>query len=194
MTCLPRLIYIQPEQASPEGIENAYSHRGDFIPDSLMFTHKESRYVPGLSPLQLQWRDRRLSRFVIDTSDFEGERVCDRQKVVLRAKKNKKDKTKLKTWDGVTVCKLKGLDTLLGQDSECLVRLSIGGLDEAGCLLDVMDVKRVPPGRVFADSFSRIKSQAKLRKDGKNMVSIEALTQGLNLHLDRYIDDALNEK
>ena len=179
MRSLPPLIYVEPKDARGEVIEEMYSNHQDYATDSFIFTHKESQYVAGLSPLQLQWRDRRLSRFVIDTSDFEGDRLPERQKVVLQAKVGKSGKIKLKTWDGVKVAKLQ---TIEGIKESCLVRLTIAGVESDGSIKDPLSIVRIPPGRVFPDSHNRIKSQAYLRANGGNIVPLTELTGGLVPH------------
>ena len=178
MKALPPLIYVEPKEATAEVIESMYLNSRDYATDSLIFTHKQSQYVAGLSPLQLQWRDRRLSRFVIDTSDFEGDRIPERQRVVLNAKLSKSGKVKLKTWDDVTV----GRMNIDGVVEKCLVRLTIAGVDDYDRLIDPQDAVRIPPGRVFPDSLNRIKSQTALRRTGRNVVTISDLTSGIIPH------------
>jgi hypothetical protein len=89
----------------------------------------------------------------------------------------KSEKVKLKTWDGATVGKLEANEIQFPEEEKkVLVRLTIAGLSEDGTVLDPRDVYRVPPGRLFLDSMSRIKTQASLRETVRNVVTLSELS------------------
>ncbi|KAF4715726.1 hypothetical protein FOZ63_032619 [Perkinsus olseni] len=74
-TMLPDLVYVPAFDATPETITSLHNgeHDGiDYQPDSFIFMHKQGLYWQGLTPLVLCYRDKRLSRFYIDTPDEEG--------------------------------------------------------------------------------------------------------------------------
>ena len=62
----------------------------NYAVEALVFTHKTSKYWPGLSSLQLAWRDRHLSRFFVDNSDQDGDltNLPEKQTAVLRISKD----------------------------------------------------------------------------------------------------------
>ena len=206
---LPRLLYVPPLEANSESISRLYQSgiegyqfqddaleweatAGSYIADSLLFINKASIYTPGLTPLVLQWRDRSLSRFAIDTDDFEGLGIPEKQSVVLAVRRSPSDdgRIQLITWDSVFVCEGVESDIVSINDTKqkfqprtdkaddivYLVRAKIRGIDEQGNLLGLSDVKKVSPGRVFPDSYARIKTQAALRQSGHGLVTIDQMS------------------
>ena len=176
MKHLPPLKYVAPIESSCEAIEDLYRNsRHNYIPDSLIFTYKQSRYWPGLSPLQLQWRDIKLSRYVIDTSDYEGDLIPAKQRVVLKSIPNGTHSRDLVTWDGVKVAEIKDEPDCLAK----MVRCKIEGLTETGMLLGISDLVSLKSHRIFPDSMARIRTQAFFRKTGGEecIVDVVKLTQ-----------------
>merc|ERR1712139_696269 len=53
--------------------------------DSLQFMHRQGCYAidSAVTPLSLLWRDRHISRFVVDTPDERGEKLPEKQATVL---------------------------------------------------------------------------------------------------------------
>ena len=180
--------YIKPVDATSENIAGVYG--GDrkffnpqfpdfnFHTDSLLFMHKAAAYLPGLSPLYLQWRDGKICKFPIDTADSTGQLIPRRQAVVLRAKR-RGSRVLLKTWDSVTLADFDEISEFTLSfnldESSFLVRGYIDDFtDEAG-IANLADLERVTSTRVFPDSLARIRSQANFRKHECPIVSINDL-------------------
>ena len=198
-----RLIYAPPIDATCGAIQELYSSASKTRRfDSFLFTHKSSQYSPGLSPLVLQWRDQKISRYAIDTDDVHGLKFPEMQSVVLRAVRMEGGRITLQTWDSVVIgtaseddlgLKPDGkdlrledsindqndgaLDTRTSQEYY-LVRGLIRGVAGNGSLLGLSELKIVPAGRAFPDSFARIQTQAGLRA-GTPLVSIRDLLRGV---------------
>jgi len=71
--------------AGREALQYGYEEDLGYPKDSLVFFHPEGKYdlCTAVTPLVLSWRDRSLSRFVIDTPDERGEKLPDKQAIVL---------------------------------------------------------------------------------------------------------------
>jgi hypothetical protein len=166
----PSLVYVEAKEASIQNIESLYFGNPNFTTttDSLLFTQKQSPYLPGLSRTYLQWRDIKLSRYVIDTSDITGETIPQKQKIVVIAKQSgTSSKVKFFTWDEIYIGQIHR-DEFPSEITEkySLVRLKAETLDEETKLLvNISDIQKVSyKHRIFPDSFNRIKTQAWFRK------------------------------
>merc|ERR1719188_1363782 len=82
------LSLVPATPASPEALQHAYHSDTGVRKDSLLFLHREGQYAvsEAVTPLALQWRDRQISRFVVDTPDEKGELMPERQAVVLEVR------------------------------------------------------------------------------------------------------------
>eukprot|EP00746_Dinoflagellata_sp_MGD_P160978 gnl/MRDRNA2_/MRDRNA2_87973_c0_seq1.p1 gnl/MRDRNA2_/MRDRNA2_87973_c0~~gnl/MRDRNA2_/MRDRNA2_87973_c0_seq1.p1 ORF type:complete len:474 (+),score=78.79 gnl/MRDRNA2_/MRDRNA2_87973_c0_seq1:58-1422(+) len=167
-------------EVSADSLREAYNDDPGYIKDSLVFLHKEGHYIPGTTPLCLAWRDRHISRYVIDTPDVNGETLPEKQSVVLELR----GQGFLRTADRVKVAQLP-LDII---ESSCQPSPKPQAL--LRCEIDSVDIgKRIVTGlrvqghaakkRVWADSFGRIAFQHLHRISDTASVSVGALAQAV---------------
>jgi len=168
------LQLIPAVPASPEEISKAYSSDVGYAKDSLMFIHRQGHYCVAepVTPLALMWRDRQLSRFVVDTPDGRGEVLPERQALVLELRGG----GRLRTGDHHIVAQLSEEDLARVQEltqgkgtkAKSLLRCEVRGVDIAAQKLEgVQPVAHVAArSRVWADSWGRIAFQH-LHREGK---------------------------
>lgn len=180
---LPRkaraLQWISAQPATPETLCQAYRNDVGYPKDSLMFLHRESHYAMDqpITPLALMWRDRHLSRFVVDTPDERGEKLPERQAVVLELRGN----GYLRTADRLLVANISEEEIKsVVQDankSKALLRCEVEGIDvEQQKLLGVKPIAYVAArSRVWADSWGRVIFQHMHRKKMAGAISFEAV-------------------
>ena len=173
------LQLIRALPATAESIRELYSEDFGYSKDSLMFLHREGRYQISepVTPVAKLWRDRQLSRFVVDTPDEKGQDLPSKQSVVLEVRGG----GRLRTADRhlVAQCREEDLDKLQGQArNKSLVRCDIEAIDVVNRCLQVVPVAHVPArSRVWPDSWARIVFQHLHRSGQSSYVSFEALMQ-----------------
>mmetsp|Transcript_1040 Transcript_1040/g.1651 ORF Transcript_1040/g.1651 Transcript_1040/m.1651 type:complete len:529 (-) Transcript_1040:128-1714(-) len=173
------LQWISAKPATPETLCQAYRDDVGYPKDSLMFLHREGHYAMDqpITPLALMWRDRRLSRFVVDTPDEHGEKLPERQAIVLELRGN----GYLRTADRLLVANISEEEIkAVVQDankSKALLRCEVEGVDvEQQKLLGLKPVAYVAArSRVWADSWGRVLFQHMHRKDLAGAISFEAV-------------------
>lgn len=72
----PLLVQFVPATpATDSSFKSAYEGDVGYLKDSFIFLHKEGHYhiSSPTTPLALFWRDRHISRFVVDTPDAQGQ-------------------------------------------------------------------------------------------------------------------------
>jgi len=155
---------------------------GDFgyLKDSLLFLHREGRYQVSepVTPVARLWRDRHLSRFVVDTPDEKGQELPSKQSVVLEIRGG----GRLRTADRhlVAQCSEEDLAKLHGGQlkAKALVRCDIQAIDLVKGLMQVVPVAHVSArSRVWADSWARIAFQNLHREGQQSMLSFDTLLQ-----------------
>ncbi|CAE7210352.1 ABA2 [Symbiodinium sp. KB8] len=172
-----QLVHALP--ATPECIRDLYSKDFGYPKDSLMFLHREGRYQisEAVTPVAKLWRDRHLSRFVVDTPDEKGQDLPSKQSVVLEVRGG----GRLRTADRhlVAQCREEDLEKLQGQaKNKSLVRCDIEAIDVVNRCLQVVPVAHVPArSRVWPDSWARIVFQHLHRSGQSSYISFEALMQ-----------------
>ena len=82
------LQLVRALPATAESIKELYYNDLGFAKDSLLFLHREGRYQMSepVTPVARMWRDRHLSRFVVDTPDEKGQDLPSQQSVVLEVR------------------------------------------------------------------------------------------------------------
>eukprot|EP00440_Ansanella_granifera_P058331 gb/GFBE01063225.1/.p1 GENE.gb/GFBE01063225.1/~~gb/GFBE01063225.1/.p1 ORF type:complete len:503 (+),score=110.39 gb/GFBE01063225.1/:1-1509(+) len=178
------LKLVRALPATPESVTELYREDVGYVKDSLMFLHRFGHYqvAEPITPLALMWRDRTLSRFVVDTPDEKGQDVPQRQAMVLEVRGG----GRLRTADRFIVgqCTEEQLAAAQGlaagaSKAKALVRCEVQTVDVANrCLGGVVPVAHVPArSRVWPDSWGRIVFQH-LHRDGKaECISFERLLQ-----------------
>jgi len=189
-----QLIPAMP--VTPEVLSQAYHLESGYSKDSLLFLHKEGHYhvSESVTPLALLWRDRQISRFVVDTQDKAGAVLPERQAVVLELR----GKGWLRTAERAILAQLpeQELQELLqrGQEQQkdksgqgnvgkhrpgTLVRVEIDGVDLVQRQVSVVKVSGFVPSRtrVWADPWSRIVFQHLHRNGQAQCISFQTLMQ-----------------
>jgi len=184
---LPRkarpLILIPAVDVSAEAVAEAYHEDVGYAKDSLHFMHRQALYAidAAVTPLSLMWRDRKISRFVIDTPDERGEKLPEHQVIVLELRGS----GYLRTADRAVVGQLspESLDGIT-QDKDktrakMLVRCEVDSVDVTNrTLLGLRPVAVVPArSRVWPDSWGRILFQHLHRKGLTDAISFEAVAK-----------------
>lgn len=165
-------------EVSADSLREAYNDDLGYVKDSLVFLHKEGHYIPGTTPLCLAWRDRHVSRYVIDTPDVNGEMLPEKQSVVLELR----GQGFLRTADRVKVAQLP-LEIIEGScqpppKPQALLRCEVDGVDVAKRLVTGLRiVGHAAKKRVWADSFGRIAFQHLHRIGDTSSISVGALAQ-----------------
>ena len=173
------LQLIRALPATADSLRELYSGDFGYPKDSLMFLHREGRYQISepVTPVAMLWRDRHLSRFVVDTPDEKGQDLPSKQSVVLEVRGG----GRLRTADRhlVAQCQEEDLDKLQGQaKNKSLVRCDIEAIDVVNRCLKVVPVAHVPVrSRVWPDSWARIVFQHLHRSGQSSFISFEALMQ-----------------
>ena len=173
------LQLIRALPATVEALRELYSEDFGYPKDSLMFLHRQGRYQisEAVTPLAKLWRDRHLSRFVVDTPDEKGKDLPSKQSVVLEVRGG----GRLRTADRhlVAQCSEEDLEKLQGQaKNKSLVRCDVEAIDVVNRCLQVLPVGLVPVrSRVWPDSWARIVFQHLHRSGQSSCIAFEALVQ-----------------
>lgn len=77
-----RFVGLPAYEATPTGLQAAYSTPAPFSRDGLYFIHRQAHYALGQTPLALTWKDAASSRYFLDT-DAQGA-VLPQQTLVLQ--------------------------------------------------------------------------------------------------------------
>jgi len=175
-----RLKLIPAMPATPDAFATAYRDERGYSKDSLLFVHCESHYAVGeaVTPLALLWRDRHISRFVVDTPDGSGQKLPERQAIVLELRGG----LYLRTADRILVGQLtqEAVDAVLPKCAgkhKVLLRCEVDDVDlTARKLLGAKAVAHVSSrSRVWPDSWGRIVFQYLHRKGDLATISFEAV-------------------
>merc|ERR1719221_889574 len=172
------LKLIPASPATPEVLSQAYHLDPGFVRDSLLFLHREGFYavVNPVTPLALVWRDRQVSRWVVDTQDKTGQTLPERQAVVLEVRRH----GWLRTADRTVVAQLteeqqKEVNELAPGKS--LIRFDVDHVDVTA--RKVVIAKLVghvaARSRVYADTWGRIVFQHLHRKGKTDRISFQAI-------------------
>eukprot|EP00927_Polykrikos_kofoidii_P051079 TRINITY_DN44896_c0_g1_i1.p1 TRINITY_DN44896_c0_g1~~TRINITY_DN44896_c0_g1_i1.p1 ORF type:complete len:489 (+),score=81.69 TRINITY_DN44896_c0_g1_i1:153-1619(+) len=176
------LQLVRAVPASQQALQEAY-HDNSCVKDSLLFLHRQSQYVISepVTPLALMWRDKHISRWVIDTQDKTGETMPDKQAVVLELRKG----GYLRTADRVVVAQLVGTELAIAEklrpssqgNQRMLLRCEVEDVVlSEHLLLGVRVVAHVGArSRIWADSWNRVAFQYFHRKGDVAAISFEAL-------------------
>ena len=90
--------------ATSENINRLYQQGlSGITADSLIFYHKDGKYVNGLTQEVLSFRDSHLSRYAIDTTQEDGFDGSESMEIVLRVVRGSKKIFQFKTWDGIVL-------------------------------------------------------------------------------------------
>lgn len=176
------LKLVKALPATPESLQELYTADVGYPKDSLLFLHREGHYQldQPITPLALMWRDRQLSRFVVDTPDKTGESLPERQAVVLEVRGG----GRLRTADRMIVaqCKEEDVDAVqglsgTGSKAKGLLRCDVQSVDVANrCLVGVVPKTHIPVrSRVWPDSWGRIVFQHLHREGKASAFSFDAL-------------------
>eukprot|EP00933_Yihiella_yeosuensis_P020129 TRINITY_DN16222_c0_g3_i1.p1 TRINITY_DN16222_c0_g3~~TRINITY_DN16222_c0_g3_i1.p1 ORF type:complete len:499 (+),score=99.05 TRINITY_DN16222_c0_g3_i1:92-1588(+) len=176
------LKLVRSMPATPESLQEAYAADFGYAKDSLLFLHRAGHYQIGepVTPLALQWRDKTLSRFVVDTPDEKGEELPQRQSVVLEVRGG----CRLRTAERMLVaqCKEEEVPTsqgigVKGTKHKILIRCEVQGVDIVNrCLENVVPVTHVAArSRCHPDSWGRIVFQHLHRVGQASALSFDVL-------------------
>lgn len=168
---------------TPETLSKCYHTDLGFIKDNFLFLHREGHYQTSqaVTPLALMWRDRQISRWVIDTPDATAAKVPERQAVVLELRNG----ARLRTADRVVIGQLD--EQQLAQVTELtkgprpagktLVRCEASAVDVAARQVTIAQVTGVAGARsrVWPDSWGRIAFQHLQRQGQTQHISFQAL-------------------
>jgi len=174
------LQLVRSLPATAESLKELYYGDFGYLKDSLLFLHREGRYQVSepVTPVARLWRDRHLSRFVVDTPDEKGQELPSKQSVVLEIRGG----GRLRTADRhlVAQCSEEDLAKLHGGQlkAKALVRCDIQAIDLVKGLMQVVPVAHVSArSRVWADSWARIAFQNLHREGQQSMLSFDTLLQ-----------------
>ena len=175
------LQLVKALPATAESLKELYYGDFGYLKDSLLFLHREGRYQVSepVTPVARLWRDRHLSRFVVDTPDEKGQELPSKQSVVLEIRGG----GRLRTADRhlVAQCNEEDLAKLQSGSqlkAKALVRCDISAIDLVKGLMQVVPVAHVSArSRVWADSWARIAFQHLHREGQQSMISFETLLQ-----------------
>jgi len=175
------LQLISATAATREALIAAYDSDVGYVKDSFMFLHRQGHYCISepVTPLALLWRDRKLSRFVVDTPDQKGEVLPEKQAVVLELRNG----GRLRTADHSLVAQLseealkQTQELLKGAKTKGCFRFEVQGVDVATKQLAGLQVVALVPGRsrVWPDSWGRIAFQHLHRTGETKHISFEVL-------------------
>lgn len=174
------LRLIPSVSCTQEALQKAYQEDVGYAKDSLFFLHREGHYAlfEPSTPLALFWRDRQLSRYVVDTPDPNGVELPEKQAVVLELRGS----GYVRTSDHLIVARL--LDDSLAHAlklsqtrTSVLMRFEIDRVDAAARRLDgVRPVAFVSSrSRIVADSWGRIAFQDAHRRGDAASLAIGVL-------------------
>lgn len=172
------LQLIRALPATSESLKELYFGDLGYAKDSFLFLHREGRYQVSepVTPVARLWRDRQVSRYVIDTPDEKGEELPSNQSVVLELRGG----GRLRTADRHLVAQCNEEDLLKlhsGLKPKSLIRCDVQAIDLANGKLQVRPVAHVSArSRVWADSWARIAFQH-LQRAGAPSVTFETLMQ-----------------
>lgn len=181
------LQLIPASLATPEALIHAYNTDVGYEKDSFLLLHREGHYgiSEAVTPLALSWRDRHISRFVVDTPDGKGEVLPEQQAVVLEVRKG----GHLRTADHKVVAQLseqqlaQARDLAQGQGPKVgsLLRCKVQSVDVATQRLGGVEVVAhvAARSRVWADSWGRIVFQHLHREGQAAQISFQALLQAV---------------
>lgn len=170
------LHHVPFVEVSPDSLRSAYNDDPGYAKDSIVFLHKEGHYISGTTPLCLAWRDRHISRYVIDTPDINGEDLPEKQSVVLELR----GQGVLRTADRVKVAQLP-VEVIEGScqpppKPQMLLKCEIEGVDIANRKVSGLQIiGHAAKKRVWADSFGRIAFQHMHRAKDTASISVGAL-------------------
>eukprot|EP00747_Dinoflagellata_sp_TGD_P206409 gnl/TRDRNA2_/TRDRNA2_80124_c0_seq1.p1 gnl/TRDRNA2_/TRDRNA2_80124_c0~~gnl/TRDRNA2_/TRDRNA2_80124_c0_seq1.p1 ORF type:complete len:503 (-),score=98.85 gnl/TRDRNA2_/TRDRNA2_80124_c0_seq1:43-1506(-) len=170
------LKLISGTPTSLDAFSEAYHGDVGYMKDSFVFFHREGRYAMGesVTPLVLAWRDRKVSRYVVDTMDVNGEKLPEKQAVVLELRPGGRLRTADRAMVGcLTPEHLKELE----KKSKVLVRCETDGMD-----LTTRQLTNIRPvamcaarSRCWPDSFGRIVFQCLHRTEQTSLISFDAV-------------------
>eukprot|EP00405_Crypthecodinium_cohnii_P025833 CAMPEP_0206492032 /NCGR_PEP_ID=MMETSP0324_2-20121206/45632_1 /ASSEMBLY_ACC=CAM_ASM_000836 /TAXON_ID=2866 /ORGANISM="Crypthecodinium cohnii, Strain Seligo" /LENGTH=557 /DNA_ID=CAMNT_0053973901 /DNA_START=66 /DNA_END=1739 /DNA_ORIENTATION=+ len=200
------LTLVPAKLVTAESLSEAYHGELGYSKDSLLFLHREGCYhsSEAVTPLALLWRDRHITRFVVDTPDQAGKQIPEHQAVVLELRAG----NRLRTAERHVVAQLSDEDardlhqsSYFGKEKEekiqggpqeveiiskaaagrvgALVRVEADGIDVAQRKVSIAKVSRFVPSRtrVWADSWARIVFQHLHRTGQAQFISFQALVQ-----------------
>eukprot|EP00929_Paragymnodinium_shiwhaense_P080334 TRINITY_DN41882_c0_g1_i1.p2 TRINITY_DN41882_c0_g1~~TRINITY_DN41882_c0_g1_i1.p2 ORF type:complete len:495 (-),score=146.60 TRINITY_DN41882_c0_g1_i1:153-1637(-) len=184
-----KLELVKSVPAALDAVHEAYTADVGYVKDALMFVHRDSHYCmsEAVTPLVLTWRDRQISRYVVDTPDPTGQTWPEKQAVVLELRNG----GYLRTADRALVAQVSK------EQQEEMVKLAGGGVENAKLghhklfrfEVDRVDVENrqlhglkpvafVPSrSRIWPDAWNRIAFQALYRQGRPQAISWEALKQ-----------------
>jgi len=178
------LKFIPAHPATPEVLSQAYHLDAGYMKDSLLFLHKQGWYAVAdpVTPLALSWRDRQVSKWVIDTQDKTGQTLPERQAVVLEVRRH----GWLRTADRRVVAQLneeqlKEVSALAHghatSKSKPLVRFEVQAVDIAARTVVIAKVVNyvAARSRVWADTWGRLVFQHLHRKGKTDRISFPAI-------------------
>ena len=174
------LQLVRALPATAESMKELYYGDFGYLKDSLLFLHREGRYQVSepVTPVARLWRDRHLSRFVVDTPDEKGEELPSKQSVVLEIRGGGRLRTAERHL--VAQCSEEDLAKLQGGQlkAKALVRCDIHAIDLVKGTMQVVPVAHVSArSRVWADSWARIAFQHLHRQGQTSMLSFDTLLQ-----------------
>lgn len=174
------LQFLPAEPVNLDVLNAAYRNDVGYLKDSLLFLHKEGKYSYSepVSPLALQWRDRSISPYVVDTNDAKGEAQPEKQAVVLELRGG----GHLRTADRIVVASMteEELGAVPGANpsqGKALLRFHVDHVDFAAKKLSGLEfLSRVPSRiRVWPDSWGRIAFQCTNRGAAAKPLAFDAL-------------------
>jgi len=182
-----RFMPIPCQLATPAGLQMAYPDveskggtdgqfcKHGFVQDGLLFLHKETHYVLGLSPLILAWKDLHCSRFFVDTND--GKTITENQMAVLSVHMD----GSVQTADDQVLGRVPdGLLDELKIPDKTLIKFSFKGLDVENRRPEGLNfVGMASKSRVEADSWSKIVFQFNART--RKHVDIQTMVRHVSL-------------
>lgn len=166
----PDFVRIEFDFANRESILSRYTLDDQL--DSLMFFHRDGKYVNGLSNEALVFRDSHLSRFAIDSKHEDGFDGGESMEMVLRAslQRPKKNETiELTTWDGIVLHRMalnespSWLKNGLNKRPFMMVRCQVNNEFEF--------IEFSSSGKPFPHSFNRIVDQIRKRKEALGLTA-----------------------
>jgi snurportin-1 len=155
-----------------------------YAKDSLLFLHRDGYYAlfEPVTPLVLAWRDRHISRFVVDTPDPTGEQLPEKQPMVLELRGS----GYLRTADHLIVAKLSEAQLehamrLTHNRVNVLIRCQVSSVDAHARRLTNLEVLAFVPSRsrIAADSWGRIVFQHSHRSGQTASICAQTLLQRL---------------
>jgi len=182
------LQLIPAVPVTAEAFMSAYQSDLGYPKDSFVFMHRLGHYdiSEPATPLVLLWRDRHVSRFVIDTPDAQGKDLPEKQAVVLEVRGS----GHLRTGDHLIVGQLteqqlaQAKSLVQGKESidRMLFRFDVQTVDLASHKLIGLEIKShvAARSRVWADTWGRIAFQCLHRTGQTSAISVEAVARSLS--------------